>query len=74
MSKQRKPETLTTEEMTRLNTLTINALIELLNERGVLSEKDLLERIRIMQARDQVSKLLPKIRGRLDALKRLKES
>jgi hypothetical protein len=72
MNKQRKRETLTTEEMTRLNTLTINALVELLNKRGVLREKDVLERIRMLQARAQASTFLERIQGRNGLLKRIK--
>ena len=50
MSQQRKRETVTAEEMTYSNMLTVNALVELLDERGILSKKDVLERIKALQA------------------------
>jgi hypothetical protein len=58
MNKQRKRETLTTEEMAHLNTLTINALVELLDERSILPEKDVLERISLLQARTKTMALV----------------
>jgi len=72
MNKRRKREPLTTEEMTRLNTLTVNALVELLTKRGVLQEKDVLERIRMLQRRAQASTFLERIQGRNGLLKRIK--
>jgi hypothetical protein len=40
----------TAEEMTYSNMLTVNALIELLDERGIIPKKDVLERINALQA------------------------
>jgi hypothetical protein len=74
MNKQRKRGMLTTEEMTRLRTLTINALVELLNKHGVLREKDVLERIKMLQARAQASTFLERVQGRDGLLKRIKEN
>jgi len=56
MSQQRKRETVTAEEMTYSNMLTVNALVELLDERGILSKKDVLERIKALQASVQSSR------------------
>ena len=56
MSERRKQETVTAEEMTYSNMLTVNALVELLDERGILSKKDVLERIKALQASVQSSR------------------
>jgi hypothetical protein len=56
MSERRKRETVTAEEMTYSNMLTVNALVELLDERGILSKKDVLERIKALQASVQSSR------------------
>jgi hypothetical protein len=50
MSERHKRETLTQEEMIYSNMLTLNALVELLDERGIIPKKDVLERIRSLQA------------------------
>jgi hypothetical protein len=50
MSQQHKREVVTAEEMTYSNMLTVNALIELLDERGIIPKKDVLERINALQA------------------------
>lgn len=65
MNKQHKRETLTTDDMARLNTLTINALVELLNERSILPEKDVLERISLLQARGKVQAQVVRVMKRL---------
>jgi len=56
MSQQRKRETVTAEEMTYSNMLTVNALVELLDERGIIAKKDVLERIKALQASVQSSR------------------
>jgi len=48
MSEQSKRETVTAEQMAYSNMLTINALVELLDERGILPKKDVLERINLL--------------------------
>ncbi|MGD1156425.1 MAG: hypothetical protein ABSA41_11405 [Terriglobia bacterium] len=56
MSEQRKRGTVTAEEMTYSNMLTVNALAELLDERGILPKKDVLARIKGLQASVQSRK------------------
>ena len=56
MSQQRKRETVTAQEMTYSNMLTVNALVELLDERGMIAKKDVLERIKALQASVQSSR------------------
>jgi hypothetical protein len=45
--KERK--TVTLEEMTYSNMLSVNALVELLGEKGIVSKAEVLERIRKLQ-------------------------
>lgn len=44
------PKTVTAEEMTYSNMLSVNALVELLDEKGILSKAEVLERIKKLQA------------------------
>jgi hypothetical protein len=50
MSDQHRRETVSAEQMTYSNTLTINAPVGLLDEHGILPKKDVLERINALQA------------------------
>jgi hypothetical protein len=43
------PETVTMQEMVYSNMLTLNALVELLDERGVVPKADVLARIKKLQ-------------------------
>jgi cell division protein ZapA (FtsZ GTPase activity inhibitor) len=43
------PETVTMQERVCSNMLTINTLVELLDERGLIKQADLLERIKKLQ-------------------------
>ncbi|MGA2608964.1 MAG: hypothetical protein ABSH01_16095 [Terriglobia bacterium] len=56
MSQQHKRETVTAEQMTYSNMLTVNALVELLDERGIIPKRDVLERIKALQASVQSSR------------------
>jgi hypothetical protein len=56
MSQQHKRETVTAEQMTYSNMLTVNALVELLDERGTIPKRDVLERIKALQASVQSSR------------------
>ena len=49
MNQQHKRETVTAEQMTYCNLLTVNALVELLDERGIIPKRDLFERIKALQ-------------------------
>jgi hypothetical protein len=48
MSQQHKRETVTAEQTTYSNMLTVNALVELLDERGITLKRDVLERIKVL--------------------------
>jgi hypothetical protein len=56
MSRQHKRDTVTPEQMTYSYMLTVNALVELLDERDILSKKDVLERIKALQGSVQSSR------------------
>jgi hypothetical protein len=56
MSQQHKRETVTPEQMTYSNMLTVNALVELLDERGIIPKRDVLEPIKALQASVQGSR------------------
>ena len=53
MSEHDKRESVTDKQMSYSNMLAINALVELLDERGILPKKDVLERIHKLQAEIQ---------------------
>ena len=55
MNQQHKRETVTPEQMTYSNMLTVNALVELLDERGIIPKRDVLERIKELQVSVQSS-------------------
>ena len=50
-----KRPTVTFEQLTYSNMLTLNALVELLIEKGVLSKPEILERIKKLQNETKVS-------------------
>ena len=56
MNQQHKQETVTAEQMTYSNMLTVNALVELLDERGMIPKRVVLERIKALQASVQSSR------------------
>lgn len=55
MKEPSKGKTVTFEELSYSNMLTLNALIELLTEKGVLSKPEILERIKKLQSEAKVS-------------------
>ena len=50
MSDQQKLATVSVEELVVSNMLTLNALVELLDERGVLAKPDVLDRMKQLRA------------------------
>lgn len=55
MDKPAGRQTVTFEQLSYSNMLTINALIELLTEKGVLTQAEILERIKKLQGETKVS-------------------
>jgi hypothetical protein len=54
--KQKPPrQTVTFEQLSYSNMLTLNALVELLTEKGVLTKPEILERIKKLQSETKVS-------------------
>ncbi len=49
-------QTVSFEELAYSNMLTLNALIELLDEKGLIGKKDILERVKRLQAHAQARK------------------
>jgi hypothetical protein len=49
-------ETVSFEALAYSNMLTLNALIELLDEKGLVGKKDILERVNRLQAQTQLRK------------------
>jgi len=50
LSDQQKLATVSVEELVVSNMLTLNALVELLDERGVLAKPDVLDRVKQLRA------------------------
>jgi hypothetical protein len=50
MASERKSQTVSFEELAYSNMLTLNALVELLTEKGLLSKQEVLERVKQLQA------------------------
>ena len=50
MSDQQELATVSVEELVVSNMLTLNALVELLDERGVLAKPDVLDRVKQLRA------------------------
>lgn len=54
--KQKPPrQTVTFEQLSYSNMLTLNAMVELLTEKGVLTKPEILERIKKLQSETKVS-------------------
>jgi hypothetical protein len=49
-------QTVSFEELAYSNMLTLNAVIELLDEKGLIGKKEILERVKRLQAQAQVRK------------------
>ena len=49
-------QTVNFEELAYSNMLTLNALVELLDERGILARPDVLERVKKLQAETRVKR------------------
>ena len=49
-------QTVSFEELAYWNMLTLNALIEMLDEKGLIGKKEILERVKRLQAQTQLRK------------------
>ena len=49
-------QTVSFEELAYSNMLTLNALIELLDEKGLIGKKEILERVKKLQAQTKLTK------------------
>ena len=56
MASERNRQTVSFEELAYSNMLTLNALVELLAEKGVLSKQEVLERVKQLQVGTQSKK------------------
>ena len=56
MASEGNRETITFEELAYSNMLTLNALVELLTEKGLLSKQEVLDRVRQLQSQAQVKR------------------
>ena len=56
MASKHNVQTVSLEELAYSNMLTLNALVELLNEKGLLSKQELLEKVNQLQAATQLKK------------------
>ena len=55
MNEPTKHQTVTFEELSYSNMITLNALVELLTEKGLLTQAEILERTRKLQSQTKVS-------------------
>ena len=55
MNEPTKRQTVTFEELSYSNMITLNTLVELLAEKGLLTQAEVLERIRKLQSQTKVS-------------------
>jgi len=55
MTLERNRQTVSFEELAYSNMLTLNALVEVLDEKGVLTKREVLERIKKLQGEMKVS-------------------
>ena len=55
MSPQQKREAVSAEQRACSDLLTVNALVEVLDERGIIWKKEMLDRIKALQASVQTS-------------------
>jgi hypothetical protein len=53
VASERNRQTVSFEELAYSNMLTLNALVELLAEKGVVSKEEVLERVKQLQAQTQ---------------------
>jgi hypothetical protein len=58
VASERNSQTVSFEELAYSNMLTLNALVELLTEKGLLSKQEVLERVKQLYAQTQVRKKL----------------
>ena len=56
MASERNSQTVSFEELAYSNMLTLNVLVELLTEKGLVSKQEVLERVKQLQAKTQVRK------------------
>jgi hypothetical protein len=55
---ERNRQTVSFEELAYSNMLTLNALVELLTEKGLLSKQEILQRVKQLQVQSQAKKKL----------------
>jgi hypothetical protein len=55
---ERNRQTVSFEELAYSNMLTLNALVELLSEKGLVSKQEVLERVKQLQMQSQAKKKL----------------
>ena len=58
MAAERNRPTVTFEELAYSNMLTLNALVELLSEKGLLTKHEVLQRVKQLQVQSQAKKKL----------------
>ena len=58
MASDRNRQTVSFEELAYSNMLTLNALVELLTEKGLVSKKEVLERVKQLQVQNEAKKKL----------------
>ena len=58
MASDRNRQTVSFEELAYSNMLTLNALVELLTEKGLLSKQEVLERVKQLQVQSQAKNKL----------------
>jgi len=56
VASERDGQTVSFEELAYSNMLTLNALVELLAEKGLVSKQEVLERVKQLQAQNQLRK------------------
>ena len=56
MASERSRQTATFEELAYSNMLTLNALVDLLTEKGLLDKQEVLERVKRLQVQSQAKK------------------
>jgi hypothetical protein len=56
VASERSRRTVTFEELAYSNMLTLNALVELLTEKGLLDKQEVLERVKRLQVQSQAKK------------------
>ena len=56
MASERNRQTFSFEELAYSNMLTLNALVELLTEKGLLTKQEVLEKVKQLQSQTQVKR------------------